>query len=142
MKNLFKIRTLLLWIICIGSYWVSAVLYPYNFYYQDSYLPGMPFPKILAMMGITLVLGTVLYVLLLGLNAIGKYIGMKKNLLLYALYHFAFCSLFAFGADKLLTVIKIEPFGLYLLLGVFPAVLYSIIYSYHVSHSKVSETKK
>ncbi|MBO5214294.1 MAG: hypothetical protein J6B86_05945 [Clostridia bacterium] len=142
MKELFKLRNILCWIICVGAYWITALLYPYNFYYQQTYLPAASFVQILIFMGITVVLGTVMYLLMQGVGAIGKYIGMKKNLLLYILYYFVICSLFAFGSDKLLSAIKIEPFGIYLLLGFFPAMLCSIIYSYHVSHRPVEESEK
>lgn len=142
MKELFKLRTILCWIICVGAYWITAVLYPYNFYYRQTFLPAMSVVQILIFLGITVVLGTVMHLLIQGLNSIGKYIGMKKNLLLYFLYCFGACSLFAFGSDKLLSAIKIEPFGIYLLLGFFPAMLCSIIYSYHVSHRPVDEAKK
>lgn len=141
MKELFKLRTILCWIICIGSYWVTAILYPYNFYYQETYIPEMSFVQILILLGITVVLGTVMHLMMQGVGAIGKYIGMKKNLAFYFLYYFVLCSLFTFGTDKLLTAIKIEPFWLYLLLGFFPAMLCSIVYSYHMSHRKADEAK-
>lgn len=142
MKELFKLRTILCWIICVGAYWLTAILYPYNFYYQDTYIPAMSLVQILLFMGITVVLGTVMHLLMQGVVAVGKYIGMKKNLLLYFLYYFVICSTFAFGTDKLLSAIKIEPFGIYLLLGFLPAMLCSIIYSYHMSHRKVNEIRE
>ncbi len=143
MKELFKLRTILCWIICIGSYWVTAALYPYNFYYGESYIPEMTFVELLILMGITALLGTGMHLLMQLVCALGKWIGMKKNLVFYFLYHFVICSLFAFTTDKLIAVIKIEPDWLYLLLGFFPAVLCSIVYSYHVSHKPIdtSETK-
>ena len=141
MKELFKLRNILCWIICVGAYWITALLYPYNFYYQQTFLPAASFVQILLFMGITVVLGTVMHLLMQGVGAIGKYIGMKKNLLLYILYYFVICTLYAFGTDKLLSAIKIEPFGIYLLLGFFPAMLCSIIYSYHVSHRPVEDEK-
>ncbi len=142
MKELFKLRTILCWIICVGAYWITAILYPYNFYYHETYIPEMNFVQILIFAGITVVLGTVMHLLMQGIGAVGKYIGMRKNLLLYFLYYFVICSAFAFGTDKLLSAIKIEPFGIYLLLGFLPAMLCSIIYSYHVSHRTVEESKK
>lgn len=141
MKELFKLRTILCWIVCVGAYWVTAILYPYNFYYQGTYIPQMSLVQVLIFAGITVVLGTLMHLLMQIICAVGKYIGMKKNLILYFLYYFAFCSLFAFGTDKLYTPIKIEPNLLYLLLGFFPAMLCSIIYSYHASQKKVKETK-
>ncbi len=141
MKELFKLRTILCWIICVGAYWVSAFLYPYNFYYQDTYVPAMTFLQILILLGITVVLGTGMHLLMQGICAVGKWIGMKKNLVLYFLYYFVICGLFAYGTDVLIPFIKIEPFWMYLLLGFLPAMLCSIIYSYHMSHRKASETK-
>ncbi|MBQ1965374.1 MAG: hypothetical protein II348_01715, partial [Clostridia bacterium] len=90
--------------------------------------------QLLLFAGITALLGSVLFLLMQGLNAVGKFIAMKKNLLLYFLYNLILCTGFAWGTDKLLNIIKIEPFGIYLLLGLIPAMLCSIIYSYHVSH--------
>lgn len=139
MKELFKLRTILCWIVCIGSYWLSAALYPYNFYYMDTYLPQMSILQILMMMGITVVLGTVLHLILQGFKAVGKYIGMKKNLVFYFLYYFVICGLYAYGSDLLLSAIRIEPFWMYLLLGFLPAMLCSIIYSYHMSHKKLQK---
>lgn len=139
MKELFKLRTILCWIICVGSYWLSAVLYPYNFYYADTYLPDMSFLQILMMMGITVVLGTGMHLIMQGVKAAGKYIGMKKNLLLYFLYYFVICGLYSYGTDLLLPAIRIEPFWMYLLLGFLPAMLCSIIYSYHMSHKKLKK---
>ena len=142
MKKLFKMRTFLCWIVCIVAYWLTALLYPYNFYYQETFVPAMNFLEILIFMGITAGLGTVMFLIMQGVGAIGKYIGMKKNLILYFLYYIVICSAFAFGTDKLLTVITIEPFGIYLLVGFLPAMLCSIIYSYHRSHRKVNQPKK
>ncbi len=136
MKEMFQLRTILCWIICVGSYWLTGLLYPYNFYYQDTYVPSMSFLEILTLMGIMVVLGTVMHLIMQGVCAVGKYIGMKKNLLLYFLYYLVICSLFAFGTDRLLPFLKIEPWGLYLLIGILPAMLCSIVYSYHVSRSK------
>ncbi|MBO5247771.1 MAG: hypothetical protein J6B54_00545 [Clostridia bacterium] len=142
MKELFKLRTILCWIATIGAYWLTALLFPYNFYYQDTFIPAMSLAEILIFGGITAGLGTVMHLLMQGVSALGKYIGMKKNLILYFAYYFAICSLFAWGSDQCLSFIKIEPFGIYLLLGFFPAMLCSIIYSYHVSHCTVDEAKK
>ncbi len=136
MKDLFKLRTFLCWIVSIGGYWVTAVLYPYNFYYQETYIPDMTFLQVLTFAGITLLLGTAMHLLMQGVCAAGKYIGMKKNLLLYFAYYFVLCTLFAYATDKALSFIKIEPFGIYILIGFLPAMLCSIIYSYHVSHGE------
>ena len=134
MKKFFKMRVFLCWFVCILGYGLTALLYPYNFYCQDKFLPGASFVQILLFAGISVLLGTVLFLLMRGLDAMGKFIAMKKNLLLYFLYNFILCTAFAWGTDKLLDIIKIEPFGIYLLLGLIPSLLCSIIYSYHVSH--------
>ena len=99
----------------------------------------MTFLQLLILMGITAALGTVMHFLLLGLCALGKWIGMKKSLILYFLYEFILCTLYAFVTDWALDFIKIEPIQLYLLLGFFPAMLCSIVYSYHVSHKKIEK---
>ncbi|MBQ5743322.1 MAG: hypothetical protein IIV79_03910 [Clostridia bacterium] len=134
MKKFFKMRIFLCWLVCIFGYWLTALLYPYNFYCQENYLPAASLVQLLLFAGITALLGSVLFLLMQGLNAVGKFIAMKKNLLLYFLYNLILCTGFAWGTDKLLNIIKIEPFGIYLLLGLIPAMLCSIIYSYHVSH--------
>jgi len=134
MKKFFKLPSLLRWIICIGTYWVTAVLYPYNFYYQETYIPKMSFVQVLILAGITAMLGTLMYLMLQILNGVGKWIGMKKNLILYFLYHMVFCTGFAYLTDYFYDPIKIEPLQLYLLLGFFPAMLCSIVFSYQVSH--------
>ncbi len=127
-------RILLCWVVCILGYWLTALLYPYNFYCQETYLPKASILQILLFAGITFILGTILFLIMRGLDAVGRFIGMKKNLILYFSYNFVLCSAYAWGTDKLLDIIKIEPFGIYLLLGLFPSILCSIIYSYHVSH--------
>ncbi len=141
MKDFFKLRTILCWIICVGAYWVSALLYPYNFYYQETYAPNMTFVQLLILIGITALLGTGMHLIMYFIGLVGKYIGMKKNLALYFLYHFVLCGAYAFATDYFLDIIKIEPFWLYLLLGFFPATLCSIVYSYHRSHRRLERKK-
>ncbi len=141
MKDFFKLRTILCWIICVGAYWVSALLYPYNFYYQETYAPNMTFVQLLILIGITALLGTGMHLMMYFIGLVGKYIGMKKNLALYFLYYFVFCGAYAFATDYFLDIIKIEPFWLYLLLGFFPAMLCSIVYSYHRSHRRLERKK-
>ena len=141
MKKLFNLKTLLYWLVCIGTYLMTAALYPYNFYLLDVYTPKMTFLQLLTWAGIMIGLGTVMFLLLMGLNAIGKWIAMKKNLILYFLYTFVFCTAYTFGTDYFLDIIKIEPHQLFLLLGFFPALLFSIIYSYYATHQNRSKEK-
>ncbi len=142
MKKFFKLRTMLCWIVCVMAYWFTALLYPYNFYYRTTFLPQMSFLQILLFAGITLLLGTVMFLIMQGVGAVGRYIGMKKNLIFYFLYYFVICTAYAWGTDKLLDAVKIEPNGIYLLIGFLPAMLCSIIYSYHRSHRKVKGPKQ
>ena len=134
-----KLRPFLRWAICIGSYWITALVYPYNFYYGDNSLPHMGITEILVFFALMAVLGTVLHGLLLLLEWIGKHIGLYKNLIFYFLYHFAICSLFSLGVDQLVPFVRIQPLLLHLLMGFFPAMLCSILQSYHASHKRIGE---
>lgn len=142
MKKIFNFRIILCWIICIGTYWVTAFVYPHSCYYNDARFAYMNLTQILVYLGITVIYGTVMFFLLLGLDAIGRYIGMKHNLLLYFLYHFVFCTAFAFVTDKLYQPLMLSPYWIYLLIGFFPATMYSVIYSYHASHLKQEDEEK
>ena len=134
-----KLRPFLRWAICIGSYWVTALVYPYNFYYKGTSLSHLGIVEILVFFALMAGLGTVLHGLLLLLEWIGKHIGLYKNLIFYFLYHFAICALFSLSVDQLMPFVNIEPLLLHLLMGFFPAMLCSILQSYHASHKKIGE---
>lgn len=134
MKRIFTVRDLLRWLTCIGSFITSMILYPYNFYYQRVYLPEMTLTQIVILVGAYIAIGTVMWLAMNLFFLLGKRIGMKKNLIFYFLYSFCFFTLFSFAVDAALPMFDIEPNEMYLLLGFFPSMLYSVIYSYERSH--------
>lgn len=137
MKKFFSFYNLLRWAICVACFWIVAYVYPHNCYLNDVRFAFMSLTEKLAYGGVTAVLGTILYLILSGVHLIGGKIGMKKNLALYFLYHFALSALFTWGADAALGFFKLSPpVWIYLLIGFFMALLYSVVYSYHVSHKK------
>lgn len=121
-------------LICVGSYWISAILYPYNFYCDETSLPFMKFLLLLKFFGLATVAGAITWIILLGLDALGGKIGITKNLIFFFLYHFVFCTALPWAQVTWLKLIDIQPNEMFLLLGFIPALLYSIVYSYERSH--------
>ena len=107
-----KLRPFLRWAICIGSYWITALVYPYNFYYGDHSLPHMGTTEILVFFALMAVLGTVLHGLLLLLE-LYFHIRFQKNI---HMFQTKFC-LFAnrIVVDILLEVQACQPANLRLL---------------------------
>ena len=134
MKNFFKLSTLFYWLTCVATFWVTAIMYPFNVYYGEDRVPFLSLLEILELAGILLALGTVMFLVLQIVGLIGKPIGLKKNLITFFLYHFILCTAFGMGTDYLLDFIHLAPHWIYLLIGFFPACLCSIIFSYDVSH--------
>ena len=141
MKKWFKPVELLYWLSCIATFWITAIMYPFNVYLKEDNVPFLSFTRLLILAGILLALGSVMYLILAAVGAIGKHIGLKKNLIVFFLYHFLLCAGFSIGVDLLFTFVTFSPYWIYLLLGFIPATLCSIIYSYDVSHHRNDATK-
>lgn len=136
MKKWFKPSSLLYWLSCVAAFWITAIMYPFNVYLKKDNVPFMEFKEILILAGILFLLGTAMYLLLELIGAVGKLIGLKKNLIVFFLYHFIFCSGYAVGIDLLFDFVRFSPYWIYLLIGFIPAVLCAIIRSYDVSHHR------
>jgi hypothetical protein len=136
MMKFISLKNFLRWLVCIGAYWVGIILYPYSFYYQNVFTPKMTLLQTLILLGTFVVAGSLLWLIYGSIHRIGKYIGMERNLILYFLYHFAIGAIYALVVDRILVPFRIEPNEMYLLLGFFPAMLYSVIYSYERSHNR------
>ncbi|MBP3299992.1 MAG: hypothetical protein J6M34_00615 [Clostridia bacterium] len=139
MKYFFKIPTLLYYLTCIATFWLTAIMYPYNVYYYENSVPFLSFTGWLTLAGIGAILGTVLFVILSLLSTACKPLGLHRNLIAYFFFHFLVCSGFSIGVDYLFDFIHFSPYWVYLLLGFIPATLCSIIHSYEVSHQKRKE---
>lgn len=133
MKRPFVEDFFLRWAVCVGSYGITAVLFPYNFYLQEQFLPVLSHPKLLAFAGTVFLLGTGLHLELLITHLLGKRVGMTRNLPYYFGGNFAFALLYVWGTDNLCPFVNAEPFWLYLLLAAPPAILISILYSFRRS---------
>ena len=135
MKRHAFLRILLRWIVSVGSFWISIMLFPYDFYclgYSEP-TPFMSFGQVMALLGLTALAGTGIFCLLLLLKLIGKWIGMYRHLILLFIYHYVICSGCSYLFVHLTGWIDIQPSEMYALLGFIPALLYSIIYSYERS---------
>ena len=139
MKTFFKIPTLLYYLSCVGSFWITTVMYPYSVYYYEDSAPFLSILGWLKLAGIGAILGTVLFIILSLLSIAGKPLGLHKNLIVYFFFHFAICSAFSVGVDFLFDFIGFSPYWIYVLLGFIPATLCSIIHSYEVTHAKRCE---
>jgi len=140
MKDFFKLSTLFYWLTCIVAFWVTAIMYPFNVYYGEDLMPFLSFTEILAVAGITFLMGTALFLILQIVGILGKPIGLKKNLITFMLYHFIVSTGFGVGADYLLDCIRFSPYWIYLLIGFIPAALCSIIFSYDVTRHRKDKT--
>ena len=135
MKQWLKPTEFLYWLSCVATFWITAIMYPHNVYLAESKnVPSLSLGEIALLAGVLLLLGTAMYLLLALIGFLGKWVGLKKNLIVFFFYHYIVCSVFGVGVDHLFPFIKFSPFWIYLLLGFVPAMICSIIRSYEVSH--------